>query len=80
VLLRLLGLGLSLAEAQSLTYEEMLCLMFHAEITAVQGWLEGEGARIASLPFADPCEQRRALIALAHRGEAELDRFYRRYP
>jgi hypothetical protein len=54
--------------------------MFHAELSAVQGWLEGEAARIASLPFADALEQRRALIALAHRSEAELDRFYRRYP
>ena len=80
MLLRLLALGMSLAEARSLSYEEMLCLMFHAELTAVQGWIEGEGARIASLSFADPEQQRRALTALAHRGEAELDRFYRRYP
>ena len=76
VLLELLGLGLSLAEAKSIGAEEMLCLLHHARLRDDLAALEAEAARVASLPFADAHDQQRALARLGHHAQARLARFY----
>lgn len=69
-------LGLSYTEAQALSAEDLLCLLHHAQLAERLAALDQEATRIASLPFADPHEQRQALAALRHQAEVELDRFY----
>jgi len=73
-------LGLTWVEAKALSVEEVLCLLHHAELEESMQYLHAESARVASLSFADPHEQQRALSTLAHRAAALLDRFYRRIP
>jgi len=76
LLLALMKLGLSYAEAKELGAEELLCLLHHSQLDERLVALDQEAARIASLPFADPHEQQQALAVLRHRAEFELDRFY----
>jgi hypothetical protein len=77
VLLALLRLGLTYAEARAIGAEEMLCLMHHARLEEQLAALDREAGRVASLPFADPHVQQQALAGLHHRAQAELARFYR---
>lgn len=76
MLLALLQLNLSLAEARWLGFEETLCLLHHRQLDLQLASLESESARVASLSFADPDAQNRALSALAHRQAALVDKFY----
>ncbi|MBN2080899.1 hypothetical protein JW859_01705 [bacterium] len=72
--------GLGWQAARRLGLEEVLCLLYHAALSDELAALEGEAARVASLSFADPAEQQRALAMLGHRRQAALDRFYRPRP
>jgi len=76
VLLALTRCHLSYAEARTLSFEEMLCLLHHAAFEKRLDELSAEAQRMASLPFVDPHEQQRALLALQHRAAAEVERFY----
>lgn len=67
---------LSYAEARALGFEEMLCLLHHAAFEKRLSELSAEAQRVAGLPFADPHEQQRALLAIQHRAAAEVERFY----
>jgi|GEM_PF-4783190 len=60
--------------------EEVLCLLQHAALNDELAALESEAARVASLSYAEPAEQQRALAMLGHRRQAALDRFYRLHP
>ena len=80
VLLALLRLGLSYADACAIGMEEMLCLLYHAQLEEYIAAMDREAARIAGLQFADVHEQQQALAALRHGAEAALDRFYRSKP
>ena len=75
-LLELMQAGLGYAEARTVGYEEALCLLHHARFERELHTLDAEEARIASLSFADPQEQQRALIALRHKAKALTERFY----
>ena len=76
MLLALLQLNLSLAEARQLGFEETLCLLQHRKLDLQLEGLEHESARVASLGCADPEAQGRALAVLAHRQAALLEKFY----
>ncbi len=76
MLLALLGLNLTLSEARGLGFEETLCLLHHRKLDMQLASLESESARVASLGFADPDSQARALSALAHRQAALVEKFY----
>jgi len=51
-------------------------LLHHAAFEKRLDELSAEAQRMASLPFVDPHEQQRALLALQHRAAAEVERFY----
>lgn len=70
-------LGLGYAQAQAIGMEELLCLLYHAQLQEQLAVLDQEAARIASLQFADQHEQQRALTGLRHQAQAALDGFYR---
>lgn len=76
MLLALLQLNLNLAEARQLGFEETLCLLHHRQLDLQLESLERESARVASLGFADPESQGRALSALVHRQAALVEKFY----
>jgi hypothetical protein len=76
MLIALLRLGLSYAEARTIGMEEMLCLLHHAQLDKQLAALDQEAARIAGLQFADPHEQQQALTAVHHGARALLDRFH----
>lgn len=79
-LLDLLACGLGYGAARSLGYEEAQCLLFIQAHRSELAALDSESARIASLAFADPDEQRRLLAGLGLRAKALEHRFRRNYP
>jgi hypothetical protein len=78
--LELLACGLSWDALWRLGFEEARCLLHCSAHRQALAALDVESARVASLAFAEPDEQRRALIALAHRADALERRFRRDYP